>query len=153
MFGKISRSASWAEKGRVPRTWLKRAGYTHEELSNWAKNRLRGSGERPQNQDGGRSGKGEMQNRRREPRGCADGMDGFYIYVFLDGCVHRVLVECGVRGQLQEVSSLLTWLLWLELRLLALSPPPPPPFVGQLGTGLKVSVFKLALFLPQFLKP
>lgn len=96
---------------------------------------------------------GEMQNRRREPRGCADGVDGFYIYVFLDGCVHRVLVECGVRGQIQEVSSLLTWVLWLELRLLALSPPPPPPFVGQLGTGLKVSIFKLALFLPQFLKP
>lgn len=63
-------------EGEVPRTRLKRAGYTHEELSSCLKDRVQDSGERPQQQE---SQKREMQNKRTQPRGCTD----FFLYIYL----------------------------------------------------------------------
>lgn len=67
---------------------LKRAGYTYEEPSSCVKDRLQDSGERPQQQE---SQKGEMQNKRTQPRECNDWFLHVFIYVYM--CVQSA---CGV---------------------------------------------------------
>lgn len=69
-------------EGEVPRTRLKRAGYTQEELSSCVKDSLQDSGERSQQQESQNGGDAKQENpAQRVPRLVFTYIYLFYMYV------------------------------------------------------------------------